>query len=48
MLQEGQINSAIKKDSYAALRLNVLMTELCGLMDGQWGDFVNQDVQLSE
>lgn len=29
------MNSAIKKDSYAALRLNVLMTESCGLMDGQ-------------
>lgn len=48
MLQEDQINSAIKEDSYTALRLNVLMTESCGLMDGQWGDFVNQEVQLSE
>lgn len=47
MLQEDQINSAIK-DSYAALRQNVLMTELCGLMDGQWEDFVIQEVKLSE
>lgn len=33
------MNSAIKRDSCAALGLNVLMTQkLAGLMDGQWRD----------
>lgn len=38
MVQEDRINSAIKRDGNAALRLNVLMTQtLRGLMAGQRG-----------
>lgn len=36
MVQKDQINSAIKRDSYAELWLNVLMKQnLRGLMGGQ-------------
>lgn len=36
MVEKGQINSAIKRDTYEALWLNVLMMQnLRGLMGGQ-------------